>query len=101
MIATPSVEDVREKIADHLFYAADRKNLDGHRPDVEGYIGSGELFHIFRVATRFVASACGMEVRKQSEERIREQFQADNLTIDFYYALPPEARRHRTTSANS
>ncbi len=84
--ASPNVENVREKIADHLFYAADRKNLDGLVDRVEGWWFRRVISHL---SGRDSLPILGMEVEAEVE-RIREQFQADNLTIDFYYALPPE-----------
>jgi hypothetical protein len=84
--AAPSISGVEHEIEDELFYVVDRKHLSGFLERVEGWwfrkviqqLHTSERIPIF-----------GQQVEAEIEE-LREQYHADNLTIDFFSEEPPE-----------
>jgi hypothetical protein len=84
--ASRSISGIEAELEDQLFYVVDRKHLKGFLHRVEGWwfrkviqqLHTSERIPIF-----------GQQVEAEIEE-LREQYHADNLTIDFFSEEPPE-----------
>jgi len=85
--SAPSISTVETEIADELFYVVDRKHLTGFLERVEGWWFRKVMQQL---QARDRIPIFGQQVEAEIEE-IREQYHADNLTIDFVSQEPPEA----------
>lgn len=84
MDAAPQISGVREEINDEVFYAVNPKHLTGFVDRLEGWWFKRVIGHLSKASQDPIL---GQEVEAEIEY-IREQYQAENLTIDFFEAEP-------------
>jgi hypothetical protein len=84
--AKPQIPEIRTRIIDEIHYAADPKHLEGFADRLEGW-----WFRkiIAQLSAASHSPILGQEVEAEVQD-IREQYQAESLTIDFFEAEPPE-----------
>jgi hypothetical protein len=84
--ASPQISEVRLKIEDEVHYAVLPKHQAGFVDRLEGWWFRKVIIHLSGAS---ISPIFGQEVEAEVEY-IREQYQAENLTIDFFEAEPPE-----------
>jgi len=84
--ASPKITEVRELIDEEVFYAVDPKHLTGFVDRLEGWWFRKVIVHLSQDSQ---SPILGQEVYAEIHY-IREQYQAENLTIDFFDAVPLE-----------
>ena len=84
--AAPHISEARQDINDEVFYAVNPKHLSGFVDRLEGWWFTRVIAHLSKASQYPIL---GQEVEAEIEY-IREQYQAENLTIDFFEAEPSE-----------
>jgi hypothetical protein len=84
--AAPQISDVRRQIDEEVFYAVNPKHLAGFVDRLEGWWFRKIIVHLSKDSQFPIL---GQEVEAEIQY-IRDQYQSENLTIDFFDALPTD-----------